>query len=166
MRRTALMKRMAPWTQHEEEVLVKVIVPGYAPVRATSGSSCLDLLACLPHSKFIEPGHRLVISCGFAIEVPAGYEAQVRSRSGLARDSGVVVANAPGTIDSDYRGEVKVILQNSGGSSYLVRPGDRIAQMAICPVVVVKCREVGELSKTKRGYGGFGSTGRSDFGGE
>ena len=106
----------------------------------------------------IYPDETLLIPCGFSIEVPEGYEAQVRSRSGLAMKKKVIVANSPGTIDSDYRGEVGVLLRNEGTEAFYITHGDRIAQLVICPVVKVKLVEADELSDTIRKDSGFGST--------
>ncbi len=108
----------------------------------------------------IEPGARALIPTGFALAVPPGLEGQVRPRSGLALHHGVTLPNAPGTIDSDYRGEVKVILQNDGHEPFVVRRGDRIAQLVFAPVAAVAWEEVAALDGTGRGKGGFGHTGR------
>jgi len=110
--------------------------------------------------KIIPPGKWEVISTGIAVEIPYGYEGEVRSRSGLAKNYGVFVLNSPGTIDSDYRGEVKVILMNLGDEPFKVNVGDRIAQLVISPVVRAEITEVEELSSTERNDGGFGHTGR------
>lgn len=106
------------------------------------------------------PGTRAIVPCGFAIALPTGYEAQVRPRSGLAAKHGVTVLNTPGTIDADYRGEVKVILINHGGEPFEIRRGDRVAQMVVAPVSAVGFSERETLDDTERGAGGFGSTGR------
>ena len=108
----------------------------------------------------LEPGEALTVRTGIAIELPAGYEAQVRPRSGLAAKSGVTVLNSPGTIDSDYRGEVKVILINHGAAAFTVTPGMRIAQMVVARVAHVTWEQTAELPETDRGAGGFGSSGR------
>ena len=107
----------------------------------------------------LEPGERALVPTGFALAVPAGYEAQVRPRSGLALHRGVVLPNAPGTIDSDYRGEVQVIVCNLGDEPFVVKRGDRIAQLVIAPVVQTEWQEVRALDETDRGDGGFGHTG-------
>jgi dUTP pyrophosphatase len=130
------------------------------PSRATAGSSGYDLRAAVEGDVVIEPGDRRLIPTGFSIAVPDGYEAQVRPRSGLALSHGVVLPNAPGTIDADYRGELKVIVMNAGREPFTVRRGDRIAQLVIGPVVAADWHEVAELSETGRGAGGFGHTGR------
>jgi dUTP pyrophosphatase len=108
----------------------------------------------------LEPGQRHAVATGFAIEIPRGYEVQVRPRSGLAIKNGITCLNTPGTIDSDYRGEVKVILINLGQEPFEVRRGERIAQLVPAPVLKAAFREVAELGETGRGAGGFGSTGR------
>lgn len=127
------------------------------PHYATPGSSGVDLRSA--ESALIEPGSWAVLGTGLHLEIPEGYEAQVRSRSGLALNKGVMVLNSPGTIDSDYRGEVRVILINLGKVPFRVEPGDRIAQMVFCPVVGADLEEVESLSSTEREQGGFGSTG-------
>jgi dUTP pyrophosphatase len=109
----------------------------------------------------LPPGGRMVVPTGLRVEIPSGYEGQVRPRSGLAAKFGVTVANAPGTIDSDYRGEVGVILVNLGTEDYSIEPGERIAQLVIAPVIQAAFRRADGLADTARGEGGFGSTGRS-----
>ena len=109
----------------------------------------------------LQPGERALVPTGFALAVPRGYEAQVRPRSGLALRQGLVLPNAPGTIDSDYRGEVHVIVCNLGDAAFVVRRGDRIAQLVIAPVVQAEWLEVEALDETARGDGGFGHTGDS-----
>ena len=108
----------------------------------------------------LPPGGRAMVPTGFAIALPEGYEAQVRPRSGLAAKHGVTVLNSPGTVDADYRGEVKVILINHGSDPYTVRRGDRIAQLVVAAVCAVELRELETLDETERGTGGHGSTGR------
>lgn len=129
------------------------------PCYATEGSSGVDLYAAIEDEVLIQPGTWEVIPTGIYVEIPEGYEGQVRSRSGLAKDYGVTVLNSPGTIDSDYRGEVKVILINFGKEPFRVKRGDRIAQLVIVPIVRAVFEEVEELSNTERGEEGFGSTG-------
>jgi len=129
------------------------------PHYATSGSAGLDLIAAVEEEIELLPGQRAAIPCGIAIELPHGYEAQVRPRSGLALNQGVTVLNAPGTIDSDYRGEVKAILINHGAEPYLVKRGAKIAQMVIARHEQAEIVESEELSGSARGAGGFGSTG-------
>jgi dUTP pyrophosphatase len=121
----------------------------------------LDLLAAVDAPVTLQPGERALVPTGLAMALPAGFEAQVRPRSGLAAKHGVTVLNTPGTIDADYRGEVKVILINLGREPFTIVRGERIAQMVIAPVLQAAIREVETLSETVRGAGGFGSTGRS-----
>ena len=132
------------------------------PKQQTMGAAGVDLLAALGISETvtIASGARAIVPCGFAMALPRGYEAQVRPRSGLAAKHGVTVLNAPGTIDADYRGEVKVILINHGSEVFEIRRGDRIAQMVVAPVSAVTFTERESLDETTRGAGGFGSTGR------
>ena len=129
------------------------------PEYASSGAAGMDLRAFVESDITIPPLGRARISTGLFIEVPDGYEAQVRPRSGLAFNNGITVLNSPGTIDSDYRGEVGVILINLGAESFTVKNGERIAQMVISPVIRAQVSEAEFLSGTKRGSGGFGSTG-------
>lgn len=119
----------------------------------------LDLLAAVDASVVLEPGKRALVPTGLSMSLPAGFEGQVRPRSGLAAKNGVTVLNTPGTIDADYRGEVKVILINLGDEPFVIERGSRIAQMVIAPVLQAEIVEVEELSETARGTGGFGSTG-------
>ncbi|GGB40767.1 deoxyuridine 5'-triphosphate nucleotidohydrolase [Roseibium aquae] len=119
----------------------------------------LDLLAAVQDPIILAPGRRVLVPTGLAMALPAGFEAQVRPRSGLAAKHGVTVLNTPGTIDADYRGEVNVILINLGEESFTIERGMRIAQMVIAPVVQAEIAEVADLSGTERGSGGFGSTG-------
>jgi len=134
------------------------------PARATEGSSGYDLHAAVDGDVVIAAGERVLIATGFSIAVPVGYEAQIRPRSGLALKYGIVLPNAPGTIDADYRGELKVIVMNAGAEPFAVRRGDRIAQLVIAPVEVAEWREVAELSPSVRGAGGFGHSGRGAAG--
>jgi dUTP pyrophosphatase len=129
------------------------------PEYQTPGSSGMDLRAALGEPVVIESGGRALIPTGLKIDIPAGYEGQVRTRSGLAASRGVAVLNSPGTIDADYRGEVKVILINLGEDPVTIERGDRIAQLVIAPVAHVTIAEVVEVGETTRGDGGFGSTG-------
>ncbi len=140
---------------------MKVIVTSeeWIPAYQSSGASGADLLAAIEVEVQIAPGKTALIPTGLSIEVPEGFEVQVRPRSGLALTSMVSVLNSPGTIDSDYRGEVGVILMNHGATSFTVVPGMRIAQMVVCPVVRANFIPVIGLSETKRGRGGFGHTG-------
>jgi dUTP pyrophosphatase len=129
------------------------------PAYATEGAAGMDLCAAVREDLTIAPGETVLVPTGFRIEVPPGHEAQVRPRSGLAAKHGVGILNSPGTIDSDYRGEVKVILTNFGRAPFIVRRGDRIAQMVIARYERVQWNEVGTLDETRRGEGGFGHTG-------
>ena len=130
------------------------------PRPATPGSAGVDLSAAVDRDVVIALGDRVLVPTGFAFAIPDGFEAQVRPRSGLALQHGIVLPNAPGTIDSDYRGEVLVPLINLGADDFVVEPGMRIAQMVIAPVVQAVIREVEDLEETSRGAGGFGSTGQ------
>lgn len=129
------------------------------PAYATPGAAGLDLRAAVAGELLLEPGERAAVPTGFRIEIPPGYEGQVRPRSGLALRHGVTVANAPGTIDSDYRGEVAVLLVNLSREPFVVRRGERIAQLLVAPVARVVLEEAISLATTERGEGGFGSTG-------
>jgi len=129
------------------------------PFYATEHASGMDLLAAVKEPVILKPMERALIPTGIAIEIPPGYEAQIRPRSGLAIRHGITLLNTPGTIDADYRGEIKVIVINLGSEDFVIKRGDRIAQMVICPVVKVELQEVEELSSTERSDGGFGSTG-------
>lgn len=131
------------------------------PAPLTHGAAGADLRAALGTNEIVTlaPGKRALIPCGFAMALPEGHEAQVRPRSGLAAKHGVTVLNAPGTIDADYRGEVQVILINHGDAAFVVRRGDRIAQMVVAPVTAARFVPIADLDETKRGAGGFGSTG-------
>ena len=128
------------------------------PSYATEGAAGLDLRAALGARLVLGPGDRALVPTGLRFAVPAGYEAQVRPRSGLALRHGIVLPNSPGTIDSDYRGEVQVILWNAGPEPFAIERGDRIAQLVIAPVARVELEE-SALDETPRGAGGFGSTG-------
>ena len=129
------------------------------PKYETSGSSGMDLSANIDNDVNIEPGNTAIIPTGLAISIPKGFEVQIRPRSGLAAKKKISVLNTPGTIDADYRGEIKVILINHNDKTFTVEKGLRIAQMVVCPVVQAKLEEVSELNDTDRGKGGFGSTG-------
>jgi dUTP pyrophosphatase len=131
------------------------------PIYATPGSAGMDLCAALRQPMVVEPGQRVMVPTGFAMAIPSGVEGQVRPRSGRAWRDGLTVVNAPGTIDSDYRGEVKALLINLGDRPVRIERGDRIAQLVIAPVQQLTPVEVGELVDTKRGAGGFGHTGDS-----
>lgn len=129
------------------------------PKYETTGAAGMDITAAVTEPVVIKPGERKLIPAGFRMAIPFGYECQVRSRSGLALKKGIVVANAPGTIDSDYRGDVGVILANISNENFTVARGDRIAQMVFAAVMVTALDTVDKLSETERGAGGFGSTG-------
>lgn len=129
------------------------------PSYQTEGAAGLDVRAAREHT--LQPGETALIATGFSMELPPGYEAQLRPRSGLALKHGLTLLNAPGTVDADYRGEVGVILSNLGTEPFVVRRGDRIAQMVIAPVVRAQIEEVAQLSSSPRGEGGFGHTGRA-----
>ena len=129
------------------------------PKYETTGSSGLDLTANIEGSISIEPGKISIIPTGISVSIPKNFEIQIRPRSGLAAKNQISVLNTPGTIDSDYRGEIKVILINLSEKVFLVKKGARIAQMVLCPIVKAKLVEVKSLDDTDRGSGGFGSTG-------
>ena len=142
------------------EILIKRLsneVP--LPKYETDGSSGLDLAAYVNKNIIIKPGKSEIIPTGLAVAIPKNFEIQIRPRSGLAAKSQISVLNTPGTIDADYRGELKVILINLSSKNFIVEKGLRIAQMVLCPIVKAKLREVKSLENTKRGSGGFGSTG-------
>ena len=132
-----------------------IIIPKYE----TSGSSGMDIAANLENNVSINPSEKIIVPTGFALSIPKDYEIQIRPRSGLAAKSSISVLNTPGTIDSDYRGEIKIILINLGKKVFVVENRMRIAQMVLCPVVKGELIEVENLSETTRGEGGFGSTG-------
>ena len=133
----------------------KVQLPKYE----TSGSSGMDLTANIESNIIISPGETATIPTGISLAIPKGFEIQIRPRSGLAAKQKITVLNTPGTIDADYRGEIKVILINLGQESFKVEKGLRIAQMVVCPVMQAQLKEVDDLNETERGKGGFGSTG-------
>jgi len=145
--------------------MVKILVKKFdknikLPVYKTSGSSGMDLVAYVKSRINIKPGKTSIISTGIAVAIPKNYEIQIRPRSGLAAKKGISVLNTPGTVDSDYRGEIKIILINLSKKSFVVKSGDRIAQMILCPVAKCELQKVKKLPKTIRGKGGFGSTGK------
>ncbi|MCX7624847.1 MAG: dUTP diphosphatase [Candidatus Sumerlaeaceae bacterium] len=148
----------------QSEVLIKVCVEPEAeglglPTYATPGAAGADLRAAVTSPVVIPPGQWVLISTGLRLEIPPGYEAQVRPRSGLAARHGITCLNTPGTIDSDYRGVVQVILINHGKEPFVVQRGDRIAQLVIAPVVKARFETSGSLSNSHRGDGGFGHSG-------
>ena len=130
-----------------------------APRYMSEGAAGMDLASAADAPVRLEPGARVGVPTGLALEIPPGFEGQVRPRSGLAIRAGVTVVNAPGTIDSDYRGELVVLLVNLGHEPHVINPGDRIAQLVIAPVTHVEITEADDLSDTARGTGGFGHTG-------
>jgi dUTP pyrophosphatase len=131
------------------------------PAYETSGAAGMDLRAAVEDEApvVLRPGSRAMVPTGLCIAVPAGFEVQVRPRSGLAAKAGITCLNSPGTVDSDYRGELKVILINLGAEDFIIRRGERIAQMVVAPVVQAAWQQVDSLDETARGAGGFGSTG-------
>lgn len=129
------------------------------PTRMSDGAAGMDIRAAVETPLTLEPGDTVAVPTGFAIAVPQGFEAQVRPRSGLALKKRIGLLNSPGTIDSDYRGEVRIILTNFGNEPFVIERGDRIAQMVVCPVVTVEWHETDNLDETVRGEGGFGHTG-------
>ena len=142
------------------EVLIKRLSKNIElPKYETNGSSGMDLSANIEKQIKIEPGKTSIIPTGISVSIPKNFEIQIRSRSGLAAKSQISVLNSPGTIDADYRGELKVILINLGNKTFVVERGARIAQMVLCPIVKAKFKEVDSLDDTDRGAGGFGSTG-------
>jgi dUTP pyrophosphatase len=144
-------------------ILLKVLAHGEGlemPAYATAGAAGCDLRAAIEASLLILPGGRARVPTGLAVAIPEGYEGQVRMRSGLAHDRGLAVLNAPGTIDSDYRGEIQVIIANLGSEPVTLERAERIAQLIFAPVARAEFEKVADLPKTHRGDGGFGSTGR------
>ena len=142
------------------EILIKRLSKNIPlPKYETDGSSGMDIAANIEKEIEISPGKSEIISTGLAVSIPKNYEIQIRPRSGLAAKNKISVLNTPGTIDADYRGEIKVILINHGKKKFTIEKGLRIAQMVLCPVVKAVLKEVDEFEETKRGSGGFGSTG-------
>lgn len=143
------------------KLLVQRVGPADVPLPAyqSAGAAGLDLAAAVTTSTVIHPGERRFIPTGIAVGIPEGFEGQVRPRSGLALKHGIGIVNSPGTIDSDYRGEIGVVLVNLGSEPFAVTPGARIAQLVIAPVARVEVEVVASLDETKRGGGGYGSTG-------
>jgi len=149
-----------------EKISIKVILDKHGqglplPAYATSHSAGADLYAAVEFDLTIKPGESAMVPTGLHFEIPEGFEVQVRPRSGLAAKNQVTVLNSPGTIDSDYRGEVKVILINHGKAPFIVKRGDRIAQMVVGKVEQASFEKADSLSETSRGHGGFGSTGKN-----
>ena len=141
-----LIKRLSP----------SVLLPSYK----TNGASGMDLMAFIEQPIKLEPGKSCLVPTGLSVAFPEKYEIQIRPRSGLAAKNNITVLNTPGTIDSDYRGELKIILFNHGNENFLINNSDRIAQMILTPIIKMELQETDELPKTVRGEGGFGSTGK------
>jgi len=143
------------------KVLIKKLDPDVQlPEYKTSGASGVDLVAFIKEPINLEPKTSVLIPTGLSVAFPEDYEIQIRPRSGLAAKNNISVLNTPGTIDSDYRGEIKVIIYNHGNENFLINNGDRIAQMILAPVVKMELEEKNDLPKSIRGKGGFGSTGK------
>jgi len=136
--------------------------PEDIPKYATQGSAGMDIQAAIDKPIIVKPGERILIPTGFKVEIPENFEIQVRPRSGLAIKHGISVLNSPGTIDSDYRGEIGVILINHGDTDFKINPFDRIAQIVVTQIIKVNIIKNDDLSKTQRGSGGFGSTGENN----
>ncbi len=151
-----------PQSTAQFPVVVKIVNESGNPLPAyaTEGSAGMDLCAHIHESVVLEPLERKLISTGLFIELPTGYEAQIRPRSGLALKQGITCLNSPGTIDADYRGEIGVILINLSNEMQVIKTGDRIAQMVIAPVTQISWEPATALTPTSRGAGGFGSTGK------
>ena len=142
-------------------VLIKRLSPSVQlPSYKTNGASGMDLMAFIEQPIKLEPGKSCLVPTGLSVAFPEEYEIQIRPRSGLAAKNNITVLNTPGTIDSDYRGELKIILFNHGNENFLINNSDRIAQMILTPVIKMELQETDELPKTVRGEGGFGSTGK------
>ena len=142
------------------EILIKRLSDNVSlPKYETEGSSGMDLAANINEKIEIKPGTTSIVPTGISVSIPKNFEIQIRPRSGLAAKNQISVLNTPGTIDADYRGEIKVILINLGTKSFMIENGARIAQMVLCPIAKAKLKEVKILESTKRGSGGFGSTG-------
>jgi dUTP pyrophosphatase len=142
-----------------QDVPVRVGLDVQLPEYASKDAAGADVRAYIAESLVIQPGKICIVPTGLFMEIPEGFEVQVRPRSGLAAKSGITVLNTPGTIDADYRGEIKVILINHSESDFIVEPGMRIAQVVLCPVIQARFIQKEELSETARGSGGFGHTG-------
>tara|TARA_B100002052_G_scaffold194642_1_gene177479 strand:- start:399 stop:836 length:438 start_codon:yes stop_codon:yes gene_type:complete len=143
------------------KVLVKKLNPSVQlPSYKTIGSSGMDLKACIEKPINLEPKNSCLVPTGLAVAFPEKYEIQIRPRSGLAAKNNISVLNTPGTIDSDYRGELKIILFNHGNENFLINDNDRVAQMVLTPIIKMELEEVNELPVSVRGVGGFGSTGK------
>ena len=149
--------------RRSEPVMIKVKAlehfKGDMPKYETAGASGVDVRACLNEPLVIEPGHRTLVPTGLTVAIPEGFEIQARPRSGLAIKRGLTLLNTPGTIDADYRGEIKIIVVNLGQEAITIQDQERIAQLVVCPVIQAQFMEVSSLDDTERGAGGFGSTG-------
>ena len=144
------------------EIDIVFLHPGAKlPCYKTRYAAGMDICACIEGTMQIDPGQRALINTGIAVAIPAGFEAQIRPRSGLALQHGIALVNSPGTIDADYRGEIKIILINHGGEPFDVHNGDRIAQMVVAPVCRVEWHRADALETTARNEGGFGHTGKN-----
>lgn len=141
------------------DVICKAADSEFLPVYSSAEAAGADIRACIEEDMIIRSGERALVPTGLFIELPAGYEAQIRPRSGLAIKNGISLVNSPGTIDSDYRGEIRIIMINHGAEDFVIRRGDRIAQMVIAPVLRGNFITAENLGETERGTGGFGSTG-------
>jgi len=138
-------------------IQIEIMTEEYVPLYATEGSAGADLKSMIRYK--LDPGKRALIPTGIKLAIPVGYEVQIRPKSGLAIKHGITITNSPGTVDSDYRGEIKVMLQNTGDMPFVINKGDKIAQMVAAKVEAAMFVKVKELSNTERGTGGFGSTG-------
>ena len=143
------------------KVLIKKLSPAVQlPIYKTNGASGMDLMAFIEKPINLEPGKSCLVPTGLSVAFPKEFEIQIRPRSGLAAKNNISVLNAPGTIDSDYRGEIKIILFNHGNKNFVINNKDRIAQMVLNPIIKMELEEIKELPKSIRGKGGFGSTGK------
>ena len=143
------------------KVLIKKLHPSVElPSYKTDGASGMDLMACIEKPIDLEPGKSCLVSTGLSVAFPKEYEIQIRPRSGLAAKNNISVLNTPGTIDSDYRGELKIILFNHGNKKFIINNNDRVAQMVLTPIIKMELEETNELPESVRGEGGFGSTGK------
>ncbi len=143
------------------KVLIKKLNPlAKLPVYKTNGASGMDLMACIEESINLKPGKSCIIPTGLSVAFSKEYEIQIRPRSGLAAKNNISILNTPGTIDSDYRGELKIILFNHGDENFIINNNDRIAQMVLTPIIKINLEETNELPESIRGEGGFGSTGK------
>ena len=143
------------------KVLIKKLSPAVQlPIYKTNGASGMDLMAFIEKPINLEPGKSCLVPTGLSVAFPKEFEIQIRPRSGLAAKNNISVLNAPGTIDSDYRGEIKIILFNHGNENFVINNNDRVAQMVLTPIIKMELEEVNELPVSVRGVGGFGSTGK------